>query len=475
MLTPNTEEKKSAINTFAKFGKDYQRDLVQIIFEDRVFADQISEVIDVSFFESKCMQLFLRKLLSHREEYGVHPSFHIMVSVIQTQTADESESLRGALASFLAHIKANPNPSSADYIKEKALEFFKKQKLQEALIKSVGLIQESSYDKVAKLINDSLNLGTNVDYGHDYEVDIEERYQIIMRHAIPTGWERLDKIQAGGLGRRELGIVIAPTGGGKSMVLAAIGANALREGKRVVHYTLELLDIVVARRYDSCLSGVPLNDLFQRKEAVVEAVTAVDGKLLVKEYPTKSATTMTIKSHMESLVRKGEKPDLVIVDYADILKPISSRHEKRNELESIYEELRGLASEFDCPVWTATQTNRTGLNQEVITMAEISEAFNKCFVADFIMTLSRTLEDKTTNTGRIYVAKNRNGPDGILFPIYMDTSKVEIKVLKEDHGAIITNDQIVSTHAQTEKKTKFQDALKRSLRETKEKQQMEKN
>jgi hypothetical protein len=96
-------------------------------------------------------------------------------------------------------------------------------------------------------------------------------------------------------------------------------------------------------------------------------------------------------------------------------------------LESIYEEMRAISNEFKCPVWTASQTNRSGLNAEVVTMESISEAFSKCFVADLIFSLSRTIEDKQANAGRIFVAKNRNGPDGMVYPIFMDTSTVSIK------------------------------------------------
>jgi hypothetical protein len=105
------------------------------------------------------------------------------------------------------------------------------------------------------------------------------------------------------------------------------------------------------------------------------------------------------------------------------------RKEKRTELESIYEELRGLSNEMNCPVWTASQTNRSGLNAEVVTMEQISEAFNKCFVADFICTLSRTIEDKQNNKAKMFIAKNRNGPDGIIYDLFMDTSSVNIKML----------------------------------------------
>ncbi len=120
---------------------------------------------------------------------------------------------------------------------------------------------------------------------------------------------------------------------------------------------------------------------------------------------------------------------MIIVDYGDLLRPNIIRKEKRIELETIYEDLRALAQENKCPCYTASQTNRGGLNAEVITMESISEAFNKCFVADFIFSISRTVEDKGANGGRIFIAKNRNGPDGLIYPIFMNTANVKIKVL----------------------------------------------
>ena len=148
------------------------------------------------------------------------------------------------------------------------------------------------------------------------------------------------------------------------------------------------------------------------------------------------ASSNESKNYLEKLKNRDVKIDMIIVDYADLLRPRSTHKEKRIELESIYEELRAVAQEFECPVWTASQTNRSGLNAEVITMESISEAFNKCFVADFIFSVSRTIEDKTANTGRIFVAKNRNGPDGIVYPIFMDTSNVKINVLSQAMSAV---------------------------------------
>jgi replicative DNA helicase len=236
-------------------------------------------------------------------------------------------------------------------------------------------------------------------------------------------------------------VVIAPTGAGKSMALVHLGTQALKEGKTVVHYTLELQDTVVASRYDSCLTQIPLQNLTSFKEKIYEEVLDIEGTLIVKEYPTKTASTQTIRNHLEKLRMRSIEVDMIIIDYGDLLRPVRYQKEKRNELESIYEELRGIATEYEAPVWTASQTNRSGLNAEVITMESISEAFNKCFVADFIFSISRTIDDKVANSGRLFVAKNRNGPDGLVFPLFMDTANVCIKVLEpseEDEVVVVS-------------------------------------
>ena len=197
---------------------------------------------------------------------------------------------------------------------------------------------------------------------------------------------------------------------------------------------------MVGQRYDSCITGIRLQDLMSMKESILGVIEHIPGQLIIKEYPTKSASTRTLGIHLEKLRQKGINPDMIIVDYADLLKPTATgfkSQELRHSLGNTYEELRGIAQTWDIPVWTASQTNRSGLNAEVITMEAISEAFNKCFVADFICSISRTMEDKTENKGRMFVAKNRNGIDGIVFPMDIDTAKVHLRVLPPDEDSSI--------------------------------------
>lgn len=421
------QDKKS----FSKFGKTFQEDLCHLILNDRTFADQMFEVLDLNFLELKHLRVFVKKIEGYRKKYGVHPTSNIMLSIIRTGLDGEPESVKTRIREYYARVLANGEvPQGADFIKDTALDFCKKQKLKEALIKSVELIKSSSFDEVSKVIDNALKLGSDNTLGYDYLADFEARFIKKARNPITTGWRDIDEISKGGLGKGELGVVVAPTGAGKSMVLVHLGAQAVKAGKNVLHYTLELADTVVGGRYDAAITGVELKNLAVFKEKIYDEIREIGGKLIIKEYPTRSASIQTIKNHIEKLKRRDFSPDMIIVDYGDLIKPENSRKdEKRHQLETIYEELRGIAQICECPVWTASQTNRSGINAEVITMESISEAFNKCFVADFIFTVSRTVEDKNTNQGRIFVAKNRNGPDGLVYPIFMDTSNVCIKVL----------------------------------------------
>jgi len=416
--------------TFQRFGKSFQEDLCHLMLQDRPFCDQISEVLDLEFLQYEYLRIFTKTIMDYRRDYKMHPSYKIMATHISSGLGEYSDALQKQIRSFYAKVLQEQEVDGAQYIKDNALDFCRKQVLKGAMMKSVKLIKTSSFDEIQKVIQDALKLGTDNDFGHDYLKDFEKRFLIKSRDPITTGQHRIDDLCKGGLGKRELGVVIAPTGAGKSMALVSLGAAAVKGGKTVVHYTLELADTVVGSRYDSAISGIPLGDLMVNKQKVLDRVKDVDGALIIKEYPTKSASTETIKNHIERLRKLGIEPDMIIVDYADLLRPVKETSEKRHDLENIYEELLGIAQIYDCPMWTASQTNRSGLNAEVITMEAISEAFNKCFVADFIFSLSRTIEDKQANKGRVFIAKNRNGPDGLIFPIFADWSCVSMKVLE---------------------------------------------
>jgi archaellum biogenesis ATPase FlaH len=441
----NSQEQVS----FSRYGKTFQEGLAALILEDRAFCDQIREVLETEYFELKYLQVFVDKIFAYKESYNVHPTSKILTTILRIELDDETDAVKKQTRDFFARIY-NAEIKDAEFVKNTALDFCRKQVLKSAMIQSVSLLKSSSFDEIAKVINDALKLGNDSNFGYDYIQDFEKRFEVKARDPIATGWDEIDALLQGGLGNGELGVVIAPTGAGKSMALVHLGTQAIKAGKTVVHYTLELQDTSIGIRYDSCITGVGLSELHSFKEMIYEKVQEIEGKLIIKEYPTKSATTQTIKTHLEKLKQKDIKVDMILVDYGDLLKPIIATREKRHDLESIYEELRATAQEHKCPVWTASQTNRSGLNAEVITMESISEAYSKCFVADFIFSVSRTIDDKNNDTGRLFVAKNRFGPDGIIYPAKMDLSRVKIGILPST-GETIGEVQINAAKQQSEK------------------------
>jgi archaellum biogenesis ATPase FlaH len=451
--------------SLGSFGKEFQEKLVQLILDDSVFASQIGEVLDASFFELKYLQVFIENIFKYNTTYGCFPNRSTVETILRSELEKQTPVVQKQVRDFFARVLAGTIEDIDDeYVKDKSLDFCKKQKLKEAMLKSVSLMENSSFDEVSKIINGALKLGLDNEHGYDFMKHFEERYKVKARDPVSTGWEVIDNLIQGGHGKGELGVVVASTGSGKSMILVHLGAQAMKQGKNVVYYTLELGDTVIGRRFDSCLTGFPLKNLNMVKEEVLEAVRQVPGKLIIKEYPTKSASTETIRNHLKKLEQRDFKVDMIIVDYGDLLKPVAVQREKRNELEGIYEELRGIAAEMKCPLYTASQTNRSGLNAEVVTMESISEAFNKCFVADFIFSLSRTATHKQNNTGRIFIAKNRNGPDGIILPIFMDTSNISIKVLEQTNETV----EDINKNAAADQAKKLKEKYARHRKEQKE-------
>lgn len=433
---------------FSRYGKSFQESLASLILEDRAFADRISEVLKTEYFELKYLQVFVEKIFSYKDKYEVHPSEKIVTTLLRTELSDEGEAVQKQTRDFFARIH-HTKTEDAEYIKSTALDFCRKQVLKTAMIKSVSLLKSSSFDEISKIINDALSLGNENDFGYDYLKDFEKRFEVKARNVISTGWEPIDEITQGGLGKGELGVGIASTGAGKSFALVHLGAQALAQGKTVVHYTLELSDTVIATRYDSCLTGVHLGEHRQFKEMIYDKIQGIPGSLIIKEYPTKSASTKTIRNHLESLRKQGIDVGMILLDYADLLRPVRETREKRHDLENIYEEIRGLAQEFECPIYTVSQTNRGGLNAEIITMEAISEAFNKCFVADLIFTISRTIDDRQNGTGRFFIAKNRFGEDGIIYPAKIDLARAKMEVLPPN-GETIGEVQALTAKKQAE-------------------------
>jgi len=421
--------------SFGQFGKSFQEKLGQALLTDQKWAEQMMEVVDISYFEVNYLKFLADRYFSYSRKYKVFPTLQLLVTIIKDDLKSGTDViLRDQIIDYLQRMKSNPDPGDLQYVKEKSLEFCRKQALKKALESAVDQMQANKYESIVETIKKAVQVGTAPSVGHDFFNEMDARFTRLKRDTIPTRIPELDKkeILNGGSGKGELLCVVGASGSGKSHWLTMIGANALREGKNVLHYTFELSETAVGIRYDSNLCDMDSNEVMDRKEEVVKFYEENRlGRLFIKEYPTNTASIYTLKSHIERLDLKGFKPDIVIIDYADIMRSSRQFDSLRHELKLVYEELRGLAMELGIPIWTASQSNKDGANSEVIDMTNMSEAYGKAMICDVIVSVSRRPHEKAGGWGRLYIAKNRAGRDGLVYPIKINTARSKFEITGE--------------------------------------------
>tara|TARA_Y100000310_G_scaffold278739_2_gene297432 strand:+ start:12481 stop:13881 length:1401 start_codon:yes stop_codon:yes gene_type:complete len=426
----------SGVAHFKQYGKIFQEKIFQGLLSDNPWATQIIEVMNPNFFDVRYLSYLTEKFFNYYHKYKCFPTMPLLITIIKDDLSEGNDILlRDQIVEFLHRMRHNPDMGDLSFVKDKALDFCRRQAFKEALEKAVELIATDKFESVVGLMKEAVAVGLPSSLGHDFFEDAEARFVRLSRHACPTGISKLDERQVlqGGLGRGELGVVTANTGVGKSHFLVAIGANAMKVGKNVVHYTFELSEHAVGLRYDSNICNIPSNDIPENKDYVVKKYENSDlGRLIIKEFPTGSASSVAIRNHIEKMVLKGLTPSLVIIDYADIMRSTRAYDSLRHELKLIYEELRNMAMDLNIPIWTASQANRDSANSDIVGLENMSEAYGKAMVADVVISLSRKALEKSTGSGRLYVAKNRAGRDGLVFPIHIDTARSKIEIVDED-------------------------------------------
>jgi len=412
----------------SKFSTSFQNKVISSILSDRSFTRQIYDIIKPEYFDSEASEWLVKTILKYMNEFEKMPTLDVLKVKINTI---ERDVLKTSVVDTLKFAWTHLESDDLDFVKEQVLDFCKNQSIKNAILDSVPLLESGKYDMIKKNIDTAMKAGQDSDIGHEYKSMITERYEDSVRNVVSTGWQVIDEITQGGFGKGELILFAAPPGIGKSWSLINIGVNAMKKGKIVAHYTLELNEGYVGQRYDAVLSGVAVGNLKFNMEDVTKAVNSVSGDLVVKHYPTKTASVTSLKAHMDKMILQGKKPDVVIVDYADLLR--GPQKEKRHEeLEEIIEDLRGMAGEYEVPVYTASQINRSGAEDDIITGTKIAGSFSKMMTADFVVSLSRKIEDKLAGTGRWHVIKNRFGPDGMTFPSKANFSTGQINIYNDD-------------------------------------------
>ena len=413
-----------------EFGHTFQIKSVASLMTNQTFLEQIHDILDEKHYDSDSLKWIIKECKKYFDEYRKC----ITLDVFKVKTNEvENDVLKLSIIENLKEVMKYTEATDLEFIQDQTLDFFKNQTLKSAILQSVEILEsKGDYEQIKTIVDDAMNAGTERNIGHEYIEHIEDRYSETARKTVSTGWDTIDELTQGGLGGGELGVIVAPAGVGKTWVLAAIGANAMKKGKHIVHYSLELNESYVGLRYDSIFTGVPNQNLKYHKEDVQSEMDKLKGNLVIKYYPTKTASVNTLSAHLKRITNFGTKVDMVVVDYADILKDNQFAKEVRHALGNIYEDLRGLAGEFDVPIWTASQANRSALDEDVIEATKVAESYQKVMTADFVVSLSRKVEDKIGNTGRFHVIKNRFGPDGLTYPAKVNTNTGQVEIYEGD-------------------------------------------
>ncbi len=452
------------IDNLHKFGLEFQLKIIAGILTDKVFLERIVDIIDVASFENEAHRWIVKEIISYHAEYKDLPTMQVFKIRIDTIEVDE---FKLAVIDQLKHVYMKISEKDLQFVREQFLEFCKNQKLKGAIMESVDYLKSGEYEKIKSLVDQAMKAGMERNLGHNYHVDVATRMSEMCRKTVPTGWEPIDALLDGGLGPGELGVVVAPAGIGKSWLLCHLGAKAMKNNYNVAHFTLELNENYVGLRYDCCFTGIDFQAIKHEQTTVEEVLKKINGKLFVKYFPLKTVSAQSLKFHIERIqMLQGFKIHEMIVDYADILRPLEKEKNSNSysEAGSVYEELRQAAGELQIPCWTASQTNRGGGQEDVVQAHNIADSYRKIMTADFVLSVSRNNQDKANNTARCHVIKNRFGPDGITLYAKMNTSNGDIQIFD---GKAKESSEIQATMDDSENGVK--DMLKKKWNTSREK------
>lgn len=438
------------IDTLSKYGQSFQTKVLSSLITDVRLLDTLSEIIHPKFFEAESNKWIAEEIVSYYDEFKKSPTLDVFKSEVSKL---EDRGFQKSVVEQLKSVFTKVGDSDLDYVKKEFSSFCINQNLKQAIVSSVDLLKAGNYDRIKDLVDKAMKVGVDSDMGHDYLLDFEERTNEVDRSTVPTGWDCINELMDGGLGPGELGVAVAPSGVGKTWVLCALGAAAVKQGLNVVHYSLELSEHYVGQRYDTVFTQIPSADVKDKKEVVLEKINRLSGKLLIKYFPPKGISAKKLESHIEKMTAAGNKPDLIIIDYADLLLSHTNKSDSTyGEQGGVYIELRGISGELGIPIWTASQTNRSAIDSEVIEADKVADSYAKVMNADFIMSISRKSKDKLNNTARFHIMKNRFGPDGITFPSKMDTNTGFIEVYDGNSSDGIITQKESANGEQMEKK-----------------------
>ena len=404
---------------FEYLGNTFQLQLLNQIVVDKDFSHSIIDVIENNYFENKYFKIIIQMIREYYLKYDHTPSFETLEQITKSE-------LQQALASKIVldtikKIKDAPI-DGVGFVQEKALKFCKQQELQKVMGKAQKIIdggEFENYDTLEELVKTALQVGAKdtsmLNVFSNLDQVLEEDY----RHPIPMGIPGIDRLLKGGLAKGEIGVILAPTGVGKSTVLTKISNHAFNLGFNVLQIFFEDNPKVIQRKHFTLWTKVHPDDLSEKKDEVMKRVREIEesmpNKLIMKKLPSDTMTMLQIKNQIRKMVSDGIKIDMIVLDYIDCIVPEKNLGDEWKSEGSVMRAFEAMCHEMNLVGWTATQGNRSSISSEVVTTDQMGGSIKKAQVGHVIISVAKTLQQKELKLATIAITKSRIGDDGVVF------------------------------------------------------------
>jgi len=434
---------------------------------------------------------YCRKALPHiKSEYfekEYRPVYELVLSFIRTynklptsatlhiELSNSKYASRGDVNDIVQLISSLENTSDVDeaWLLNSTEKFCKDRAVQLAIMESLDILDGKRADvsegSIPEILSKALSVSFDSNIGHDYIENAEERFNFYHKKEDKTPFdiEMLNTITKGGVSRKTLNIILTGTGVGKSLAMCHFAAAALSEGKNVLYITLEMAEEKIAERIDANLFDVDIGDIenlpkdiFNNKVKQIQSKT--QGKLIVKEYPTATAHAGHFRALLDELkLKKAFKPDVIFIDYLNIcassrMKGLGGSINSYTYIKAIAEELRGIAVEFNVPIWSATQVTRTGFGNTDVEITDTSESFGLPATCDLMLALISTEKLESMNQLMVKQLKNRyNDPTtNKRFAVGIDRAKMRLYDV-EDSAQTLLSESASSSNQGTKDYSSF--------------------
>ena len=403
---------------FGYLGYGFQLKLMNLIITDKSFSQSIIDVIQPKYFDNQYFKLIMQLVKEYYEKYQSVPTFDGLEQLTTLEVS--SEMARKYIFDMLKEIKDSSFEDHL-FIKEKSIKFCKQQELKKAIRKVENIMEKGefeSYDKCEEYIREAIQIGDG-DNG-DFEVfhNLEEVLKDDFRHPIPTGLDGIDNLLNGGLAKGEIGVILAPTGVGKTTMLTRFANTAFNMGYNVLQIFFEDNPKIIQRKHFTCWTGIATDDLSNNKEKVLSKADEMKkngGKMILKKLPSDEHTMTQIKNQIRKIISEGSNIDIIILDYIDCVIPDRKFNDEWKGEGSVMRKFEAMCHELNMVGWTATQGNRSSISSEVVTNDQMGGSIKKAQVGHVIISVAKTLQQKELGLATIAITKSRLGKDGVIF------------------------------------------------------------